>query len=46
VERIGVPVRIIRGEPYNIKITTKDDFLLAQAILKTSNKELYHESTK
>ena len=34
VERIGIPVKIIKGDPYNIKITTKDDFLLAEAILK------------
>jgi len=34
VERIGIPVKIIKGDLYNIKITTKDDFLLAEAILK------------
>ena len=34
VERIGIPVKIIKGDSYNIKITTKDDFLLAETILK------------
>ncbi len=34
VERIGIPVKIIKGDPYNIKITTKDDFLLAKGLLK------------
>ncbi|MCK4244508.1 MAG: 2-C-methyl-D-erythritol 4-phosphate cytidylyltransferase [Candidatus Omnitrophica bacterium] len=34
VEGIGVPVRIIKGDPYNIKITTKNDLLLAKALLK------------
>ena len=34
VERIGVPVKVIKGEPYNIKITMKNDLLLAKAILK------------
>jgi len=37
VERIGIPVKIIKGDPYNIKITTKDDLLLAKAILKIKN---------
>ena len=34
VEKIGIPVKIIKGDLYNIKITTQDDFLLAEAILK------------
>lgn len=33
VERIGVPVRVFSGSPENIKITTPDDFALAEAIL-------------
>ena len=33
VERIGVPVKVIKGDPYNVKITTKNDLLLAKAIL-------------
>jgi 2-C-methyl-D-erythritol 4-phosphate cytidylyltransferase len=31
----GFPVRIISGDPLNIKVTTKDDLLLAEAILKS-----------
>ncbi len=33
VERLGVPVAIIRGSYDNIKITTQDDLLFAEAIL-------------
>jgi 2-C-methyl-D-erythritol 4-phosphate cytidylyltransferase len=32
VERLGHPVRIIRGSPVNIKITTPDDLILAAAL--------------
>ena len=32
VERIGIPVKIVKGDPYNIKITTKNDLLLARKI--------------
>ncbi len=34
VERIGISAKIIKGDPCNIKITTKNDLLLARAILK------------
>ncbi len=34
VERLGVKVKIIEGNPENIKITTPEDLLLAEAILK------------
>ncbi len=33
VERLGVPVRVYPGSPANIKLTTPEDFLLAEAIL-------------
>lgn len=33
VERIGVPVRIVRGDPTNIKITTAADVTIAEALL-------------
>lgn len=33
VERTGRPVRIVEGEDWNIKITTPDDLILAEAIL-------------
>ncbi len=34
VERLGYPVKVIPGSPYNIKITTADDLRLAELILK------------
>jgi len=33
IESAGFPVRMISGDPFNIKVTTKDDLLLAEAIL-------------
>ena len=36
VERIGGNVKIINGSRHNIKITTRDDLLLAEAILMVS----------
>ncbi len=33
VERLGHPVRLVRGDYSNIKITTPEDLLLAQALL-------------
>jgi 2-C-methyl-D-erythritol 4-phosphate cytidylyltransferase len=33
VERTGVPVRIYQGSPESLKLTTPEDFLLAEAIL-------------
>ncbi len=30
-ERIGAPVRVVAGSPRNIKVTTAEDFLLAEA---------------
>jgi 2-C-methyl-D-erythritol 4-phosphate cytidylyltransferase len=35
VERLGIEVFIVEGPAQNIKITTYEDFLLAEAILKT-----------
>ncbi len=34
VERIGVPVRVHRGDPTNIKLTTPADFRVAEALLE------------
>ncbi len=34
VERIGVPVKMIAGSYENIKITTKEDLVIAEALLK------------
>jgi len=33
VERIGKPVKIVEGDPLNIKITTAEDLILAERIL-------------
>lgn len=33
VERIGHPVRVVEGSPMNFKITTADDFRMAEAVL-------------
>ena len=35
VERLGLPVTVVRGSRYNIKITTPEDLALAEAILAT-----------
>lgn len=34
VERIGVPVRVYRGRPTNLKLTTPGDFRVAEALLE------------
>ncbi len=34
VERLGAPVRIVEGSPDNIKITTPQDFALAEILLR------------
>ena len=31
-ERLGHPVRVVAGSPWNIKITTPEDFALAEAL--------------
>jgi len=36
VERMGMPVRTIPGLPYNIKITTPEDLILGEFLLKRS----------
>ena len=38
VEMIGVPVYIIQGSRWNIKITDNEDLFFAQAILSGENK--------
>jgi 2-C-methyl-D-erythritol 4-phosphate cytidylyltransferase len=35
VEKLGAPVAIVQGSARNIKITTREDLLLAEAYLKT-----------
>ena len=34
VERKGYEVRIVRGDPYNLKITTPEDFLFGEWLLE------------
>ncbi len=34
VERLGIGVRVIKGDPLNIKITRKEDFYLAEGIVE------------
>jgi 2-C-methyl-D-erythritol 4-phosphate cytidylyltransferase len=34
VERTGIKVKIVKGSPYNIKITTPEDLMLGELILK------------
>jgi len=34
VERLGLPVRLVDGSPRNIKVTTPDDFHVAEALLQ------------
>ena len=36
VEALGVEVRLYQGSPRNLKVTTRDDLALAQALLSTS----------
>jgi 2-C-methyl-D-erythritol 4-phosphate cytidylyltransferase len=36
VERLGVPVKVITGSRLNFKITTPEDLLLGEALLKTA----------
>ena len=37
MEAAGFPVRMVPGDPLNVKLTTKDDLLLAGAILASRN---------
>ena len=35
LEAAGFPVRMISGDPLNLKVTTREDFVLAEAILRS-----------
>jgi 2-C-methyl-D-erythritol 4-phosphate cytidylyltransferase len=37
VERLGIPVKILHGSRFNFKITTPEDLVLAEALLKYLN---------
>ena len=39
VERIGIPVKMIQGSSDNIKITTQDDLLIGEALIKKKGAE-------
>ena len=32
VERAGIPVQLVPGSPFNIKVTTSDDFAVAELL--------------
>lgn len=46
VEAAGFPVRMILGDPLNIKVTTKEDMVLAEAILRRWSSNLRHRSRR
>jgi 2-C-methyl-D-erythritol 4-phosphate cytidylyltransferase len=35
VERLGLPVRVVAGAEFNLKVTTSEDWSLAEEILKS-----------
>jgi 2-C-methyl-D-erythritol 4-phosphate cytidylyltransferase len=37
VERLGIPVRIVEGSRFNFKITTPEDLIMGEALLKHWN---------
>jgi 2-C-methyl-D-erythritol 4-phosphate cytidylyltransferase len=37
VERLGIPVRVVEGSRFNFKITTPEDIILGEALLKCSS---------
>jgi 2-C-methyl-D-erythritol 2,4-cyclodiphosphate synthase len=38
MERLGLPARLVRGSPFNIKVTRAEDLSMAEAILKGTEK--------
>jgi 2-C-methyl-D-erythritol 4-phosphate cytidylyltransferase len=38
VERLGVPVRIVEGDDWNVKITTRNDLLLARWLVRAKQR--------
>jgi len=45
VESAGYCVTMIPGDPLNLKVTTREDLLLAEAILKRSVRRLSHQQS-
>jgi 2-C-methyl-D-erythritol 4-phosphate cytidylyltransferase len=46
VERLGISVKIIMGSYENIKVTTKEDLLMAEAFLDKRKKGLYENRSR
>ncbi|MCD5390542.1 2-C-methyl-D-erythritol 4-phosphate cytidylyltransferase [candidate division NPL-UPA2 bacterium] len=46
VERIGHPVKMIEGSPENIKITTPEDLIIAEAILRERERRIDTKSQR
>ena len=41
MERLGLPARLVRGSPFNIKVTTVSDLIMAESILRgTENRHM------
>jgi len=41
MERLGLPARLVRGSPFNIKVTTVSDLIMADSILRgTENRHM------
>jgi 2-C-methyl-D-erythritol 4-phosphate cytidylyltransferase / 2-C-methyl-D-erythritol 2,4-cyclodiphosphate synthase len=38
MERLGLPAKLVRGSPFNIKVTRAEDLSMAEAILKSTEK--------
>jgi 2-C-methyl-D-erythritol 4-phosphate cytidylyltransferase / 2-C-methyl-D-erythritol 2,4-cyclodiphosphate synthase len=38
MERVGLPAKLVRGSPFNIKVTTPKDLSMAETILKSTEK--------
>jgi 2-C-methyl-D-erythritol 2,4-cyclodiphosphate synthase/2-C-methyl-D-erythritol 4-phosphate cytidylyltransferase len=41
VERTGHPVRVVEGDPFNIKITVPEDLVVAEAIARVRESEMF-----
>jgi len=40
MERLGLPARLVRGSPFNIKVTTMSDLVMAESILRGTERNL------
>ncbi|MBW1917700.1 MAG: 2-C-methyl-D-erythritol 4-phosphate cytidylyltransferase [Deltaproteobacteria bacterium] len=46
LEQLGVPVTVVKGSPYNLKITTPEDLHLAEILLKMRQKSKHARRTR